>query len=311
MRLADKSPAVSVCIVTYNQERFVRQCLQSIVDQETTFRFDVIVADDCSTDNTREVLREFEGRHPGLVKVIIHEKNIGALANYKLAHKAATGEFVAHLDGDDAAYPGKLQRQVEFLRAHPRSVLVAHRMAIFEDGRRIGTTPLGPPELSLEALLLSHPAFVNSSIMYRRQEVQSLFAVDEPIIDFFVYVHCAKLAPLGVLSDVLGKYNANVGISRLRKLMPHIQRAIDIAQPAVSGRTIVLARRRQYFSYARASLIANETGQFKEFAAAGLKLCDQDTAGRIMKLCGYVPNISRSILIAYKVLKRLSASVRS
>ena len=80
---------VSVCVLTYNQEKYIRQCLQSIVDQKTDFKFDLIVSDDCSTDSTRAIVQEFEERYPNIVKPILHKKNIGAYKNYFSAHQQA------------------------------------------------------------------------------------------------------------------------------------------------------------------------------------------------------------------------------
>ena len=57
--MADKIPKVSICVVTYNQEKFIGQCLQSIVDQVVNFDIEVIVADDCSTDGTRDIIKDF------------------------------------------------------------------------------------------------------------------------------------------------------------------------------------------------------------------------------------------------------------
>ena len=97
----ERRPKVSVCVVTYNQKKYIRQCLQSIVDQEADFDFEVIVGDDCSEDGTREIVQEFVERYPGLVKAVLHEKNVGIVVNYRSVHDLARGEYIAHCDGDD------------------------------------------------------------------------------------------------------------------------------------------------------------------------------------------------------------------
>ena len=79
MVVTEKKPKVSVCVVTYNQEKYIRQCLQSIVDQETDFDFEVIVSDDCSMDGTCAIVQEFVEKYPGMVKPIFHDRNMGAL----------------------------------------------------------------------------------------------------------------------------------------------------------------------------------------------------------------------------------------
>ena len=94
-------PEVSVCVVTYNQEKYITECLQSVVDQETDFDFEVLVGDDCSTDGTRRIVQEFAEKYPDIIKPILHSKNTGAFHNYVSVHNAAMGKYIAHLDGDD------------------------------------------------------------------------------------------------------------------------------------------------------------------------------------------------------------------
>lgn len=106
---------VSVCVVTYNQGDYIGECLESIITQDVDFPIEIIVADDCSTDNTREVINTLECRYPNIIRKIYHNENIGPYENYKSAHHAARGEYVAHCDGDDFWYPKKLRKQVNVL----------------------------------------------------------------------------------------------------------------------------------------------------------------------------------------------------
>ena len=108
-------PKMSVCVITYNQERYIGQCLQSLVEQKTDFDFEVIVGDDCSTDGTLAVVQEFVNRYPDIVRTILQPTNTGGSKNYLQVHAAAIGTYVAHVDGDDYALPGKLQAQAEVL----------------------------------------------------------------------------------------------------------------------------------------------------------------------------------------------------
>lgn len=81
------NPKVSVCVVTYNQEKYIRQCLQSIVDQETNFLFEIIVADDCSTDGTAAIIRDFYHKYPSIIKSFFHYRNIGPAKNIFFTYK--------------------------------------------------------------------------------------------------------------------------------------------------------------------------------------------------------------------------------
>lgn len=130
MEITERKPKVSVCVVTYNQEKYIRQCLQSIIDQETDFDFEVIVGEDCSTDGTRAIVQEFVEKYPGVVKPIFHTTNVGPSKNFILVHQQAIGEYIAHVDGDDECLPGKLNAQVTVLDSDPNCNIVWHRMLV-------------------------------------------------------------------------------------------------------------------------------------------------------------------------------------
>ena len=128
-----RPPKVSVCVITYNQERYIRKCLQSLVEQQTNFDFEIIVGDDCSTDGTQAVVREFVERYPQLVRALVQECNTGGSRNNLEVHAAARGGYVAHVDGDDYALAGKLQAQADVLDRDPACNAVWHRVDYFDD----------------------------------------------------------------------------------------------------------------------------------------------------------------------------------
>jgi glycosyltransferase involved in cell wall biosynthesis len=98
--------------------------------QQTSFAFDVIIGEDCSTDDTRSIVREFEQKYPGIIKPIYHEKNVGAQRNaYEFCWPQLTGKYIAVCEGDDYwTDPHKLQKQVDFLEANEDFVLCFHEV---------------------------------------------------------------------------------------------------------------------------------------------------------------------------------------
>lgn len=131
-------PAVSVCIVTYQQESYITQAVESVLAQETDFPFEVIVGDDGSTDRTPEILRSLQCRYPGRMRVYLHHGHydgIPAKRNTITNLRAARGRYVALLDGDDYWISrDKLQRQVDHLEAHPELSFSFHDAeTLFED----------------------------------------------------------------------------------------------------------------------------------------------------------------------------------
>lgn len=219
MGMDEKKPKVSVCVVTYNQEKYIRQCLQSIVDQETDFDFEVFVGEDCSTDGTRAIVQEFADKYPDIVKPIFHDKNIGVTKNYLSVHSLATGRYIAHMDGDDYSLPGKLQTQANILDENPKCNIVWHRMQIETKDRCIKDGPL-LNFLNIENIKFDRGLIIqnisigfNSSKMYRSTskyfdlpnfELVDYFANVEQVNDGF-----ARFTD----SRYYGVYRTGIGIS--------------------------------------------------------------------------------------------------
>lgn len=107
---------VSVCMVTYNQEKYIAQAIESVLMQKTDFKFQLLIGDDASTDKTPQIVREYAEKYPEIIKPVFHEKNIGAGNNSISLYKTVDTEYVAICDGDDYwVDENKLQKQVDFL----------------------------------------------------------------------------------------------------------------------------------------------------------------------------------------------------
>lgn len=116
---------VDVIIPTYNQGRYIGQAIESIASQKTNFPFRVIVSDDCSKDNTRDVIKQYAAIYPDIVFPVFHEKNKGALGNGYSLMCSLRAKYAATCDGDDFwTDPYKLQKQVDFLEANPDFAMV-------------------------------------------------------------------------------------------------------------------------------------------------------------------------------------------
>ncbi len=206
---------MSVCIITFNHERFLRECLDSIFSQEVDFPFEVIIADDLSTDGTRAIAREFAAEFAGQVRLIFPDTKPGPVATFVSLHDAASGEYIAHIDGDDAMLPGRLQAQTEFLDSHPECVMVGHDVRVVSrtDGSVISESFIGrpiPEVTDLEFLLANGCFFAHSSKMYRRTANAS-WNRNEPVVDFYLHVAHALQGKVGYIDRVLGLYRRGAG----------------------------------------------------------------------------------------------------
>ena len=165
------APVLSVVVLCCRQGKYVGPCLQSVLDQKIDVPFEVIVGDDHSSDNSLEVIESFRSRYPDVIRVVVQEKNVGFSGNFADTVALARGEYVANIDGDDVMSPGKLQRQLDFMRAHPKCGLVVHKMrTVDQDTLEPVSFPLPkkkPATFDAEYLLRNGPFFFHSSEMYR------------------------------------------------------------------------------------------------------------------------------------------------
>lgn len=125
---------VSVIMITYNQKRYIRQALDSVLAQETTFRYEILVGDDASTDGTSEIIKEYAQRSPGIIRATIREENLGPTKNVYDLLLRARGKYIANCEGDDYWIDcKKLQRQVEFLEENPAYSACTHNCRIVDE----------------------------------------------------------------------------------------------------------------------------------------------------------------------------------
>lgn len=167
---------VSVLCATYNHEDYLRQTLDSFLAQETSFPFEVLVNDDASTDSTPDILREYAARYPDVIRPFYQTENLYSrrLNVYDLVFfPAVRGEYIALCEGDDYWNdPEKLQRQVDWLDAHPEySACVHNSIGRFSDRPdQVLFAQDGDRDIPFEQVItgMSH-AYHTSSILARRE----------------------------------------------------------------------------------------------------------------------------------------------
>lgn len=117
---------VSISMISYNHEPYLRKCLDSILMQKVNFRYEVIIGEDCSPDNSRAILKEYEEKYPDIFVMFYNEKNMGVSANSANIKKHIRGKYVVGGETDDFwTDEYRLQKQFDFLESHPEYVAVA------------------------------------------------------------------------------------------------------------------------------------------------------------------------------------------
>lgn len=132
----DQVPTVSVCMITYNHEAYIAQAIESVLMQKTDFSVELVIGEDCSTDQTRGLCAEYQQRHPDRIRLLPSEKNMGIQANFIRTLCACRGKYIALLEGDDFwTDPSKLQKQVDFLETHETYNLTFHNVNSLQAGK--------------------------------------------------------------------------------------------------------------------------------------------------------------------------------
>lgn len=119
---------ISVAITTYNHERFLAQSLESVLQQEHDYPYEIVICDDCSSDATASIIKSYHEKYPEVIRPYYNPKNEGVSKNSLRGLYLCTGEYIATLDGDDYwTDRKKIARQIAFLDTHPDCVLSCHR----------------------------------------------------------------------------------------------------------------------------------------------------------------------------------------
>ncbi len=209
---------VSVPIITFNQAKYIGQAIDSVLAQQTTFEFEILVGDDFSTDGTREIISDYARQHPGKIVPVLHPQNMGrnGMFNTIETYKLAKGTYLAAMDGDDYwTDPLKLQKQVDFLDQSPElSVCFHNAKIVYEDGS--ASEILNPADqkvvTTIEDLIGEEEIWymATSSVMFRNViKTYPEWFIASVSGDIPRYVLLAKHGHIGYLPDVMSVYRKN------------------------------------------------------------------------------------------------------
>ncbi len=181
---------VSVCVVAYNHGRYIGDCLASVVGQQVEADLEILVGDDCSTDETREIIGGYAARYPGLVHPVFHPRNIGGTRNYQVLIGKAQGDYIAHLDGDDYWLPEKLAEQIGFLEKNRNCVAVyANAIVISDSGERVARfNGALPQQFDLNYLVRKGNFLNGSSLVYRARCRDPILQLEGDALDYHFHI---------------------------------------------------------------------------------------------------------------------------
>ncbi|WP_332846878.1 glycosyltransferase [Pseudomonas lactucae] len=212
--MTDITFKLSILLVTYNHEKYIRQALEALFKQAVEGQLQLVIADDGSSDGTLDIIKEFEGRDPRFTfKYLVNNVNLGITKNYQRGFAQCDSEYIAVLEGDDYwISPKKLSRQLEFLEEHWECALCSVNYWVYEEDRS-QFTPRVPVTSSYRIIgardLIADNLVGNfSTCMYRKSALDELppglFEIRS--YDWIVNICISRTSLIGFLEEPMSVY---------------------------------------------------------------------------------------------------------
>lgn len=173
---------ISTIIPSYNRADTVGQTIDSILAQDVDADMEIVIGDDCSTDNAREVLLAYKEKYPDIIRLIFHEQNVGLGANWATCVKACKGKYICNCDNDDYWHnPHKLQIQLDYMESHPDSniCITNHRTLNRTTGEIKECKAYINRTVDVQQAMWGDCNFCNATIMYRADFMKTHLDLDE------------------------------------------------------------------------------------------------------------------------------------
>lgn len=208
---------VSIWCVTYNHELYIRDAIEGFLSQKTSFKYEIIIHDDASTDRTAEIIREYEQKHPNLVQCIYQTENQFVKNQpsiewlWKIQFDNCKGKYIAICEGDDYWIDTKkLQLQVDYLEMHPECIMTAHN--VIDLNHRNHT--VSPVNLYLEdgvvpkeRIISQKAAILTGSMVYRKEVLElDKFFLNAGIGDYPYLLYSLSKGDIYYFSRIMSVY---------------------------------------------------------------------------------------------------------
>ncbi|TVR84990.1 MAG: glycosyltransferase [Saprospirales bacterium] len=209
-------PLVSVRTSTYQHAKYIEQCIEGVLNQKTSFPFEFIIGEDFSTDGTRELVFSYAEKYPDRIRVVASDQNEGVRGNGWRCKVRARGKYIALCEGDDYwTDPLKLQKQVDYLEAHPEAYFTFHHSSILKGERIVGRRPKSGSGIVKMEDLLFRKTYPTMSLVFRRSKG---FLLDQINLrkefstgDFLLVLLLASRGPGYLFPEVMGVYRVHSG----------------------------------------------------------------------------------------------------
>ncbi|MFC1711797.1 glycosyltransferase [Patescibacteria group bacterium] len=202
-------PKVSVIMPVFNNGSFVKESIQSVLEQSFK-EFEFLIIDDCSTDNSLKVISKFKDKR---IKIFKNKKRKGLAWCLNYLQKQSKSEYIARMDGDDVSYKERLKEQFNFLKLNPEYVLVGGWAKIINNkGNIIGEMTPPIKYLDVRKTILSNNTFVHPAVMFKKSIVQKVGGYNEKLFysqDYDIFLRLVSKYPCANLKNYLVKFRWN------------------------------------------------------------------------------------------------------
>ena len=209
-------PFASICIITYNQEAYIAQCIEGALMQVCDFDYEIIINDDWSTDKTPEIAKEYAQNHPGKITYIRNEKNLGMVGNWVAGINRCAGKYIALCEGDDYFTDNsKLKKQVSFLEGNPDYSICFHRASLVYDK---GITPFyrdinanTPTHTNLGDIVLGNYIHTPTVVFQKNFCVFPSWYTNVPTADWALHMLNAEYGKIYFMPEYMAAYRIHYG----------------------------------------------------------------------------------------------------
>jgi glycosyltransferase involved in cell wall biosynthesis len=212
---------VTVNMITYMHELYLAEAIECVLMQETNFRYDLIIADDCSPDKTNSIVDYFINTHPKgyIIKYFRHETNIGMHNNARFALENSNGKYIAFCEGDDYWIDRfKLQKQVDLLEKNPENVAIFHNCEIkYESEKKsdlIMSYEINKKEFKLEDLTSNNFVHISTFVFRSKYLPPEIFTKEYSALafgDWSLVMLIARNGDILYMPSIMSVYRKNLG----------------------------------------------------------------------------------------------------
>jgi glycosyltransferase involved in cell wall biosynthesis len=227
-------PLLSVCLITYNHAKYIREAIDGVLMQKVNFSWELIIADDFSTDGTREIVLEYKEKYPDFIKLILQEKNVGPAKNWMDLITTPSSKYIAYFEGDDYWLSSdKLQKQVDILDARDDISFCFHNNLIIDEDDAEKVRISNPKQSVVTTIedIIDAWYVMTCSIMFRNAFIKELppwysnFKSGDYILQLILATH----GDVYYIDEIMGCYRIHKGgISRTFKMYDSQYDLIDL-----------------------------------------------------------------------------------